>query len=134
MSSRILPPLFFLSPLVTLNKRFSNIFHFDNFYFSISNKNVSQNTFCSGELLITTFIVSGINKYIRRTRTRKRKWGENIGSSRALPRGSFTLLGKPDSRHQPLSQSCGRDGGRVTENNGQRERIACAHVDGKKGP
>lgn len=40
MSSRILPPVFFLSPFFTFNKRFSNIFHFDIFYFSISNKNV----------------------------------------------------------------------------------------------
>lgn len=84
--------------------------------------------FCSGELFIITFIVSGINIYIywkREEPRQERENGENIGSSRALPRGSFTLLGKPDSRHQPLSQSCGRDGGRVREsqwNNGQRER------------
>lgn len=51
----------------------------------------------------------------RDTGEEERESRENIGSSRALPRGSFTLLGKPDSRHQPLSQKRGRDGKRGME-------------------
>ena len=61
MSSRILPPIFFLSLFFTFNKRFSNIFHFDIFYFSISNKNVA--CFLFGRI-IHYYIHRFWNKYI----------------------------------------------------------------------
>lgn len=90
MSSRILPPIFFLSLFFTFNKRFSNIFHFDIFYFSISNKNVA--CFLFGRI-IHYYIHRFWNKYIyiyileeRRTQTRKRKWGEYRFFSRPSPR------------------------------------------------